>query len=1438
MLKLGRRAYRPSAEGSPSILVTLHGILSIVIPEIISKSGRTEAAKYVDIPLDNIVEAEIREPAVEKLSASVGNHVRCFIDIHLVERLGCTFYLNAGAQRETYVGLAFDMADIAEDLKRHIFIQKSHIQTRSDNHKSPLNVSQTDLLRASQNQAISVIQYSILDVAQDGPGKRPQREPKGSFHHSFLRASDDNPNDASSDGGEMLQDTTQTADTHRLIATAARVNSILSQGLPRSHMDPHIPTPVSAPIPRPVGTHHMPIRVSDAGSPVKMGLVEVEADPGPRFSPAPSGGQNTGEISKDVIADSQDSGDLLDQTYTSTAQWRDGVTTIEQAEEFAEVVYDSYKMNDAVQEAVEQSMSPEVIGTKILKVLNVGHAVLHPDIDNPANGVIAEASNGLAIHPSRVKASADSRRPLAPKVSQRLLDRQGERISPAKGIGDDFPATKPQEAIKPISRTTKNPPARQSSPKIKTTYRSRDKKEASKPVGKNSSAATAREASVFDIPSSPTRTAEKPLKSKQTKAAAMEAKPPVKKNSTQAKGWTKQPTTGSARKTAASKDVSVPPLQDNRDNNDDSTKPDVADKNEEHKKTEPSKRKSGATERPEVSTATKKGKASKGAASSVAKQLPSESTVGKSKSKAPTKKQKSVPAALNHPERRRAAAINANQKIQGLSAKADQGSQDNAETLESPKPGESVPPDDQADEAGQDEQVVNNVRGAASGPSKGTISNVGESVDLNKFHVESVKDHGKAQELQPQEVLPVLQADQTNMPVDQDGDSNVQETVTTVPKTAEVIIDSQMVAPAAEMIQAAPRSPRNKIETTNVPAVGFLSPGESVDLVEAGERLDTSDGNVNRLSRGTDIDDTASAAEAPLLQTVAEAVPIFPKISRVSPEIIVQNARLEETAIGVPVRGQSHTAESFDTALKHAPHLLHKLDRRSVAPVTQPNAQKIPPMGSTTRSIPQRLRSTAAVEYPVPEAGKSLSTVNKGVSEDAPQVIHISSGEDPSSESDSLSLPKKTSKIIPTESRLNKKRKSEDMVGHIVEDSVKRVKLSTPGPAEETDAIATDDYIQRKSVIIGFDARGPRNQGVYSGKRPRAFVMPQDPEGGVTRNTRSLSVKRKHLDDQESTTQYSAPRRVITTPAEKRRRTVNVVPPTRSEYAPSLAQTNSPNLASQSHKMNSQGSRVLDNGSPMATVDQVRRINGVHMDHLLRRLSNIEGDSNMAENLDIEEDEIESHSLWEPELPLPTQRHAFPQPASVHALKQYERRSSSNTKALPSSPTAPSRMLEDMTVHKIAADGRLVNVHTATVIKLAEPQDPFMDITRSLPNPFLKMLRASTKEDGAKGEKGAPKMHLTNRAGKDASAPLFDPDRTLVEVKTRRYGRLPSSSHGEPSSSPTSVGKRRTLPSESNKDEEREELAQLWIEALRPHQRGALASLHEMSNVSIFLLIL
>lgn len=1421
---------------SPSILVTLNGILSIVIPEQVNKFGRIEAAQYVDIPLENITEVDIREPPVEAPRVSVDSHRRCFVDIHLIEKDGCTFYVNAKVQRQLFIGLAFESATTAEDLKRLISTQQSYIRSRQNNDNSPVNVSQEDSIQVFQSQGASGTRHTILNAAQDIPAVKSHRVMNGSGHPSILDPNHDGPDEFSPAGEEGIPNTTQIAEAQRLVATAARVNNLLSQGLLWDSMDRRSEGPVPCPKTGPIGSRQHALRVSYAGSPVDPKHVDVEGDPRPRFGLALPRGQKIGRISVGVIADSQSSqhtGDLLDQSYTSTAQWRDGASIIEHAEEFAGVIYDSYETKEAIREPSEQSMSPETSGPGTPRHIDGAHVALHQDTDNSATAQTAQTNNVLETLPARADASTTARKPLAVKITQRLLGRRGEHISPAKANGDESPTTKPQEPLKSGRRKANNPAETQSPLKIRNTYKSKNKKEATNPAGKDSSVAPAREASVFDIPSSPTTTTREPSKSKLTKIAASNAKPPIKKKSTEVKGKMKQPSIGSAGRDNAAKATYIPSMHVDKDHDDDNSKQGTTNENGKQKKSKPLKKKSGAIERVGAATVVKKAKASKAAVSSVTKQLPGAPTEDGAKTKAPGKKRKSEPAALNHPERRRAAAINANQKIQGLSTKAEGEPQDHDEPLRNPRSEEALIHDDQAGKVEQEEQAVSDMGDMASAAPKRASSNAKKSTELDGHHAEPAVSEGhiNEQELKPQEIPELLQG---NILVNHHGDINIEESVAAAPMETDDAKEVRKVTPTAEEIRAAPLSPPHEIETTSMPAVGITSPQSSVDLVDAGAGLGSTEGKIDRHVRVTMNSDPAPDVGSSALRAAKQAAPIFSQVSRASPETKVSKPTLEAETVESTVRGQSHGAETPGMAGKDTNPVDHSLVRRRVATLNEANARKTVVDASTT-SIPQRSRNNPALRKEVPESNEILSTIDAAIPYDTPQVIQISSGEESSPESESLGPPKEILKTVPAASRINKKRKSEDTI----KDSIKRVKLSTPGAAhkeeaaEEMYAIATDDYIQRKSAIIGFDITGPRNQGVYSGKDPRTFTIPHHPQGGVSRNMPSFSVKRKHPDDQEPNEESSAPQRVMKTPAEKRRRMVNVVPPTRSEHTRSHAQTSSPHLAGQSHQMNSRGSRVLDNGSPMASVDQVRWVKEVNMDHLLRHLSDDESDLFMAESLDMGEDEeAQSNRLWEPELPLPVRRHGFPQPASVQALKHYERRSSSNTKALPSSPTAPSRMLEDMTAHQIAGDDRFVNVYTANIVKTAEPQDPFVDNTRSLPNPFLKMLRASTQEDAGKQGQGASKMHLAKPVGINTSMPLFDPDRTLVEAETRHHRRLPSSSQGEPSSSPTSLDKRRSLPSESDQEEKREELAQECMEALRPHQRGALASLHEMSNVS------
>ena len=1421
MLKLGRKTYRSRAVDSPSVLVTLHRILSIVIPERVSKSGHTEPAQYVDIPLENISEMDIREAPEERLKVSAENHVKSILDIHLVKEAGCTFYVNARAHQQPFVCLAFDTASVADDLKSLISSQKSLIRPGSITNRSPLNVSQNDLTRTSGSRLVGGGYPFILDAFQGGSTDKLL---KGSKHPSIVAVGT---SDAAHDEEEILAEMVQVVDPQRLVATATRFNNLLTQGPALIPLDPRSAATVSDPNPSPSASRHPRVRVSDGGSPIDPNLAGIEGDPGPRFGPAQPRGQKPVRISEGVLTDSQSfhyTGDLLDQSYTSTAQWRDGASTIEHAPEFSEVVYDSFKLNEPMPEDVEQSMSPESDRSGDSRRLNGVHGVPHRVANNPATRLPTQTSGGLGSLAARVNTSTGARKALALKVSQRLLGRQGERIRPTKAAGDESPATKPQEASKSGRVSTKNVPTKQSPPKIKTTYKSKDRKEVQQSASKEQPVGPTGEASVFDIPSSPTKTARKPLKSKPSKPAATDAKP-SEKSSTQVKRKTKQPTKASAGKATTSKDASVPPIQDKEDPEHDNSKQNIADKNDDNRKSRPSKRKSGTPERPGASTVSEKEDAPKETTAQVAKQPPAETTESGPKTTAASKKHKSAPALLRHPERRRAAAINANQKIQGLSTKAGETPQDNGETLGSPGHVEGVHDDDRADEAEDEDQGVSDIIGGSDASKGNSATN---SVVLMEPVVDSAIGNGHVDEQvpQPQDVPEVLRADQPNMRV-----PNIEPSAATALRTVNGARKVQMITATTEEIQAATKPYIHKNDTPTIPAANTISLEVSVDLLDTEGQLDRSGGSIQRHIEAITDGGPLPDAGVPPLENTIEATTTSSKSPRVNLDTAAKDFRFKEVANG---------AESYGVSGKYTTRLDPNLHLRGVAATDGPIFQKEIPIGKATESTTQGLRTTLVLESKVPSANQTLSKIMKDNLERTEQVIQISSAEEASPESDARSLQKD---IMPTISqhRYNKKRKSED----IIEDSVKRTKHSTPGPAqkarapEEMDAIATDGYIQRKSVIIGFDAKGPRNQGVYSGKRPKTFAIPHGPESGFSRNTPSLSVKRKHPDEQESNVPSGAPRRAMKTPAEKRRRMVTVVPPTPGESSRNFSQVTSPNLASQSHKMSSQGSRVLDNGSPIAAGDQVRRVNRVDVDHLLRHLSNKEDDDLfMADSLNRDdEDEAPNDSLWEAELPLPTRPHKFPQPASIQALKHYERRSSSNTKALPSSPTAPSRMLEAMTAHKIADDGRFVNVHTATVLTAAEPQDPFMDNSHNLPNPFLTMLRASTQEDGGKREKCAKKTSITQRAGVDDSAPLFDPDRTLVEVDPRHYGRLPPSSHGKPSSSPPSISNRSSLPSESDKDETRAELAQMWMEALRPHQRGALASLHEMSNVSRIFLV-
>jgi hypothetical protein len=102
----------------------------------------------------------------------------------------------------------------------------------------------------------------------------------------------------------------------------------------------------------------------------------------------------------------------------------------------------------------------------------------------------------------------------------------------------------------------------------------------------------------------------------------------------------------------------------------------------------------------------------------------------------------------------------------------------------------------------------------------------------------------------------------------------------------------------------------------------------------------------------------------------------------------------------------------------------------------------------------------------------------------------------------------------------------------------------------------------------------------------------------------------------------------------------------------------------------------------------------------------------------------------------------------------------STRKAVPSSPRAPSRMLQDMVCHQELASGKFRNVKNAEVVKAGELEDPFMTGQSSKGNLFFEKAEKERKARSTAGKRSS------------LSASSFPPDQPASAKKSRLSGVL------------------------------------------------------------------
>lgn len=434
--------------------------------------------------------------------------------------------------------------------------------------------------------------------------------------------------------------------------------------------------------------------------------------------------------------------------------------------------------------------------------------------------------------------------------------------------------------------------------------------------------------------------------------------------------------------------------------------------------------------------------------------------------------------------------------------------------------------------------------------------------------------------------------------------------------------------------------------------------------------------------------------------------------------------------------------------------------------------------------------------------------------------------------------PGKKRSLEPDDSTIPKKMKLDPSKGlkHILDSSNTAI-----GPYKDAN---------RKPHIISFGPTGPRNQGLSSPKRSTRLEkqadgaqrrgLPQGQEAQERKRDVEVHLNNDPAHDQayiedlrnstrmlmenpiratKSTKYHVRPQLNQSAEAQKRRplavrgQSRGLLPAHSSIFGEDLVQ-----------HISSQGSRVDENGSPLPT----------QRNHALR--------SPAVERKEIVEDESDSENVMPPPMEDDTtfvqaemneedERVLGFRPPRGARKGEVEPTRSSNSKHVPSSPTAPSAMLSDLQAHTIQPSGRMINVKTDAVLVPATPQDPFTTHNAQRPNGFLERLRRATVEPG-KRKNAATARGNGNQSIKRPDPGAVDPDITLVEDERPKRPHK-RQRRAAPLSSDTSSTSTSSQISQSSQGSDQHGAARKrWRDALEPHQKNTLDILYEISHVS------
>lgn len=344
--------------------------------------------------------------------------------------------------------------------------------------------------------------------------------------------------------------------------------------------------------------------------------------------------------------------------------------------------------------------------------------------------------------------------------------------------------------------------------------------------------------------------------------------------------------------------------------------------------------------------------------------------------------------------------------------------------------------------------------------------------------------------------------------------------------------------------------------------------------------------------------------------------------------------------------------------------------------------------------------------------------------------------------------------------------------------------------------------VSLKPGLISWTVSGPGNQGTISAKKIHAIkpikgtpiVEPNDKTGIAP----FLNDPASGQYDQHTQRQVGA----HMTP----RHDPKHVPPMRPKLDVSI-------IHERAHRLCSQSTKVDENGSPMPFIDQSRQV----AQHGAKP-----GDFQFA----FKDDEIPAaedvHNTYAPQSPMIMNNMVLGMNDLAFASI------SSNRKQIPSSPHAASTHAT-IPPHVILHSGELVNERTLESIVPTLPQDPFVGGNPRPPSSFMNLLHKSAAEEKRRRSGDHNKGRLSAMVKRKPSIEEDDPDTTLVEPEPKRQKKhhyiVPESSS---TSDPTSRAK---TPAEDWSDQESDSTTMQWQKSLEPHQSNMLEILSHITHV-------